>query len=290
MVMNIRPRIVVVAFTLQRYDSFIRSNSTIAFGIRSAGEKPPPNWPDKWFDRKFRQAVPKFTDTFNKVYLVAMLLEIERRNVFDSKDKRELEIYSKHLHGRQTIPIYLDSLLFYLRILADNLADLTPYLYPVQAGKQIANRSFRRHRNWFLKSNLDPEYKDILANRTQWFDVLAGKAEGEGLRDEIIHNRGRIVISQATASEVDDFKLTASIVGDSGRLIDDIFPQLVSLTSELFTFLDHYVIHFSDYVAKKLGQSLLDLSNPYHTEWFRFPEPLRSFWLFPSVSKDENYQ
>jgi hypothetical protein len=254
---------------------------------RGTEEKPSPNWSDRWFDRKFRQAVSKFTDTFHKIYLVAVLIEIERNNVFDNKDERDIEKYSKHLHGLRTIPVYLDSLLFYLRILADNIADLTPYLYPMPEGKQIANRSFRDHRKWFLKNNFDPVYKDILDSHSQWFYVLAGKAEGEGLRDKIIHHRGKFQISYTTASEVNDFKLTAGIVGDSGWLIDDIFPRLVSVTSELFTFLDHFVSHFSDYVAKKVGQSLFDLSNPYHTELFRFDEPLRSFWLFPSVSRDE---
>ncbi len=259
------------------------------FFPRTEGEPPPPHWPDRWFNRKFIQAVHKFADTFHKLLLVSGLLEIERNNVFENKDERDREKYSKHLHGLRIIPVYLDSLLFYLRILADNIADLTPYLYPKQDGEQIGRRSFRNHRDWFLnkKPEFDPEYTDILQNRSQWFDLLAGKAEGEGLRDKIIHHRGTFQISYTTASEVDDFKLSAGMMGDSGWLFDDIFPQLVSMTSDVFMYLDLFVSHFSDYVEKKLGDRLFDLNNPYQTELFRFDKPLTAFWLFPRVSRSE---
>jgi len=254
---------------------------------RNKDERPPSHWPDRWFDRKFMQAVSKFQETFHKINLVSSLLEIERNNVFENKDERDLEKYSKYLHGLQTIPVYLDSLLFYLRIFADNIADLTPYLYPRQLGERIGKKSFRKHRKSFRNNNeYDPEYADILASHSHWFDVLAGKGEDEGLRDKIIHHRGMFQISYTTASEVDDFELVAGIVGDSGWIIDNIFPQLVSVTSELFMYLDHFVSHFSDDVEKKLGDRLFDLNNPYHTELFRFDKPLASFWLFPHVQRN----
>jgi len=256
--------------------------------FRVKGDEEPPAWPEKWFDRKFDQAVTKFSDTFHKLELVAWLVEIERMNIFENKDEREIDKYSKHLHGLKVVPIYFDSLLFYLRILADNIADLTPYLYPVSSGRQIARRSFRDQRKWFLKNYmLDPDYTRIVTNHTDWFDALAGKVEGQGLRDKIIHHRGTFQVSYTTDTEVDEFKLTAGIVGDSGWLVSDVLPELVMTTSKLFLFLDHFLCHFSGYLENKLGKSIFDFNNSHHTELFRFNKPLLSFWLFPRVARSE---
>jgi hypothetical protein len=256
--------------------------------FRVKGDEEPPAWPEKWFDRKFVQAVAKFSDTFHKLDLVAWLLEIERMKIFENKDQREIDKYSKHLHGLRAVPIYLDSLLFYLRILADNIADLTPYLYPVSSGRQIARRSFRDHRKWFIKNDkFDPDYTRIVTNYTDWFDILAGKIEGQGLRDKIIHHRGTFQVSYTTDTEVDEFKLTAGIVGDSGWLVSDIFPELTMTTSKLFLFLDQFLSHFGAHLENKLGESIFDLNNPHHTELFRFNKPLLSFWLFSRVERGE---
>ncbi len=54
---------------------------------RGEGESRPPRWPDRWFDRKFMQAVSKLADTFHKLHLVSELLEIERNNVFDEQGR-----------------------------------------------------------------------------------------------------------------------------------------------------------------------------------------------------------
>jgi hypothetical protein len=82
--------------------------------FRVKGDVEPPAWPEKWFDRKFVQAVAEFSDPFRKLDLVAWLLEIETMNIFENKEQREIDKYSKHLHGLRVVPIYLDSLLFYL--------------------------------------------------------------------------------------------------------------------------------------------------------------------------------
>jgi hypothetical protein len=256
---------------------------------RIKGDEKPPDWPERWFDRKFRQACTKFSDTLHKLYTVAHLIDVERRNIIEYQDKRELEQYAKHLHGRRTVPIYLDSLLFYLRILADTIADLTPYLYPESDGKQVACRSFRDQRKWFMgNEQFDVDYTRVLTDYSDWFDTLAGKAEGEGFRDKIIHRRGTFQVMFAVGGETDEFGLRAGIVGDSGWLTNDIFPELIATTSGLFLFLDCFLIHFNRYLEVKLGKSILDLGNPHHTEWFRFEKPLPSFWLFPRVSSEDN--
>jgi hypothetical protein len=255
---------------------------------RNKGEDPPPEWPDKWFDRKFMQSVTKLSDTFHKIELVAWLLEKERKNIFENKDQRELEKFSIYSHALRVVPIHLDSLLFYTRIIADSIADLTPYLYPKMEGQQIANRSFRDHKKWFLKhKDYDQRYTHILTGYSQWFDLLAGKEAGEGFRDKIIHHRGTFQLSYTNPAIVDDFKLTAGIVGDSGWIIDDIFPKLVQIILDLFIYLDHFTDHFCQTIGNKLGANIFNLESPKHTELYRFNKPLESFWVYPKVNRIE---
>ncbi|VAW71662.1 hypothetical protein MNBD_GAMMA12-885 [hydrothermal vent metagenome] len=264
------------------------------------GRKPPPDWPHKWFDRKFPQGIEKFSDTFNKIRLVAQLIKNEKENVYENnkldikkerinfgKPSKSLDIHLKCHHALQIIPVHLDSLFFYTRIIADCIADLTPYLYPKSEGQQIANRSFRDHRKWFQKNReYDKEYASILTENTQWFDLLAGKAAKEGLRDKIIHHRGVFQLVYTTTVVEKDFSISAGITGDAGYIIDDIFPEIVSIILELFIYFDLFVSHFNQRLQNSLGVNIFDLQNPFHTELYRCNESSGSLWLFPQLSKE----
>ena len=254
--------------------------------MRMQGDDIPPEWPEKWFDTKFRQASTKFADTFHKFHLVAGLIEQERINVFENKDELNIEKIVKYSHGLRILPVHLDSLLFYMRILADNIADLTPYLYPESFGRQFAVRSFRRHRKWFLDNEeVDPTYTGILQQCTDWFDVLAGKERDEGIRDKMVHYRGTFQLSYNAADSIEDFQITAGMIGDSGWLFDDIFPLIISTTAKFFIFMDKYLEHFVGQLDEKLAGPIFDMGNPINTELFRFNKLLPSFWLFPEVSR-----
>lgn len=255
------------------------------FGVRAADAPP---WAGSWLDRTFSQACGKLADTFGKLHLAAGLFGQAHRDIGEFKDAREHEKYSRHSQAIKTVPIYLDSILFYLRIFADCLANLTPRLYGRQ-GRNIAWRSFRDQRKWFTSKcpTFDPTYADILNQHTTWFETLSGGPPGEGLREEIVHYRGTMQLSYTVDTPAEETQVAAGLIGDYGWICDNVLPVLTQLVFELFVFLDHFVSHFNTVVGEQIGRTPLDLNNPHDTEYFRLTKPLvlDSFWLYPSVER-----
>jgi hypothetical protein len=61
-----------------------------------------------------------------------------------------------------------------------------------------------------------------MSNYTDWFDILAGKVDRQGLRDKIIHHRGLFQVSYTTDTEVDEFKLIGHVGGVSTPAPDEL--------------------------------------------------------------------
>jgi hypothetical protein len=178
-----------------------------------------------------------------------------------------------------------------LRITADCLANITPNLYGELGRKKqgLPRGRFREQRKWFTSPDgrdFDPNYTTILEKYTGWFDVLAGKGDKDyGLRDKIIHHRGTWQFRGYYEPPIETIELAAGLYGDSGWIIDDIMPELTTIVFELCLFLDQFVTHFNARIGEEIGSEPVQLSNPFHTELYRFDEPPSSLWLFPRVQR-----
>lgn len=83
----------------------------------------------------------------------------------------------------------------FLKIQMDKIAELTCYFYDKKQITGKKRESFHKQKNWFLASNgkkLDPQYSDLLEEKTKWFDKLVGEM---GFRDGIMHKNMNIYIN-----------------------------------------------------------------------------------------------
>ncbi len=246
-----------------------------------------PVWPCHTFDERFRFAAEKLWDTIWKIDRVAELTHLARSNVMDlqppSVPEEEL---GRHMAALRDIPIYLETLIVYLRVVADCIANLTPYLYGLE-GKNLPRNSFRDQRKWLVSKypNFDPKYAAILKGHTKWFDVLAGNPpEFIGLRDAIIHYRGGIqIMYQPTAGDA-PAKLMPMLFSDYRTLTLDLFTLLQKVMKDMCVFLDRYAEHFDNIASEQTKSLFLDLNNPQAITLFQYEGELPSGWLYPVVS------
>ena len=251
-----------------------------------------PNWVRRWWTVSFLTAVTKLQDTMWKFDRAAGHAQNCRGSVQDwvereaRDDTKGISVNDPGFAAYQTaledLPLYLDSLLLYLRIQADALAVVTPYLYEQSDG--ISFRSFRSQRAWFIEKNpnFDPIYAQILADNTQWFEELAGKAPS-GLRDVIVHRGGTYQLGWTVPTEADRFQLQASMVNASGFVEDDVMTAIERMTHGWFRFLDLWCGHFTRKVAPVVSWADLernDLARYVPCNGNELP----SFWLYPRAA------
>ena len=148
----------------------------------------------------------------------------------------EFDIYAAHLDATADLPLHLDSLLFYLRIQADALARLVPYLYNTQ--EHIPTKSFRDQARWFSQRNpdFDPGYASILQQHSAWFETLAGD-KPKGLRDVVVHQGGSYQLGWTVPEGDSTFHLTASLLTHSGFREEDLISALRDINYGWCTFL-----------------------------------------------------
>lgn len=194
----------------------------------------------KRFDnRLYWQCAKKCKDTVHKIdkaiYNLGICMDIfehQQEFAFNGAPMEKAAIYFK---ASDDIPYHLDSLISYLRILADCIAFAIPFFY--RTNKSIANRSFRNHRKWFIETDptFDPDYAAVLKNHSFWFDKLAGK-DPKGVRDIIFHHFGtyqlgcmhfpngknEIFVNQITSEGIKDNDLTFTI----NEIINGFFEYL----------------------------------------------------------------
>jgi hypothetical protein len=144
----------------------------------------------RFHNRTYWQCAAKCKDTVHKLdkaisYLGRGMDTFEREEEFVF-DGAPLEKAGVWLQAADDLPYHLDSLLAYLRILADCVAFSVPFFFHTK--ESIANRSFRDQRKWFLEKHpdFDPVYTTVLREQTEWFDKLAGK-DPKGVRDLHFH-------------------------------------------------------------------------------------------------------
>lgn len=247
-----------------------------------------PEWPDSAFDDWFRFAGEKLWDTVWKIDRVAELVNQARNNIRELRDGMPHEELSQHVSALRDIPIHLESIIFYIRIFADCLANLTPSMYGVR-GRDIPKHRFREQRKWFLSKcpDFDAEYTAILEGSTKWFDVLAGNPPTAGIRDSIVHDRGGIELIFRPATKDQEAEIGATLYSDYRSICTNLFPVLKTLVRELFVFLDRFLVHFNHYASTQTGSPVLKLGNPDLVTLFHYDGMLPSAWLYPDIAHDK---
>ncbi|MCK4348502.1 MAG: hypothetical protein KAW47_07785 [Thermoplasmatales archaeon] len=252
--------------------------------------KEAPEWPERWIDGKFRGAVDKLKDTFMKFDTIARYLSQSIDLALANKDSREMSQYGHFLKAMKDIPIYLDSLLLYLRMQADCLANVIPNLYGEEGRRQsIARDSFRDQTKWFIKKKpgFDPAYTKILGENTEWFEMLAGKSRGQGLRDILVHYRGVYQLGWTALSTGETISFNASLLNESGYVEDSLIPTLTAIVAGYFEFIEKAYVHFRGLVLEKVeGGSFGDIYES--AQLLKFNAGLGSAWIYPKIEVEAN--
>ncbi len=247
-------------------------------------------WPEKWIDGKFRSAVDKFKDTFMKFDTISRYLAQSIELAMTHKDSREMNQYVHHLKAMTDIPIYLDSLLLYLRVQADCIANVIPNFYGEEGRRQsIARDSFRDQTRWFIKKkpDFDPAYTKILLENTEWFEMLAGKSRGQGLRDVLVHYRGVYELGWTSLSTGETISFNASLRNESGYVENSLIPTLAAMVAGYFEFMEKAYVHFRGLVLEKVkGGSFGDIYRS--SQFLKFTAELGSAWIYPKVEVEAN--
>jgi hypothetical protein len=247
-----------------------------------------PVWLSHTFDDRFRFAAEKLWDTVWKINRVAELTHLARCNIRDLQPPSvPVEELGRHMVALLDVPIYLETLIVYLRVVADCVANLTPYLYG-QKGKNLPKDSFREQREWLVskKPGFDSAYVAILKTNTNWFDVLAGNPPDYiGLRDAIVHYRGGIQIMYQPPTGGAPAKLMPMLFSDYKTLTRDLFTLLQKVMKDMCVFLDRYVEHLNAIANGQTQSSLLNLGDPLASVLFQYEGELPSAWLYPFIGE-----
>src|SRR5262249_28265198 len=157
------------------------------------------------------------------------------------------------------IPIHLETLIYFLRVFADCIANVTPYFYG-KKGKDMTRQSFREQRKWFMSKcpDFDSTYAAILSGETAWFDVLAGNSQHPGLRNALVHYRGGIQLIYRPSSSTEQARVMAPLYSDYRSFCTDLFPVLTRVVRELFIFLDSYIEYFNELASKQTQAVVLN--------------------------------
>lgn len=245
-----------------------------------------PIWPYHTFNDDFHFAAEKLWDVIWKIERIATLIHYAREKIKDLDSGTIIETdLASHQAALRDIPIYFDALIVYLRIVADCIANLTPYLYG-QKGKFLTRSSFREQRQWFIgkRRNFDLRYAEILESNTKWFDVLAGcPPDYIGLRDAIIHYRGGIQVIYRPGRGEGPPAIMPMLFSDRQTLTLNLFTLLQRVMLGLCVFFDHFLEHFNALIAKQTRSIFMNLDSPDSVLLFHYEADLPSDWLFPSV-------
>jgi len=183
------------------------------------------------------------------------------------------------------LPLFLDAMLFYLRIQADSYAKLVPYFYQ-DAKVGISTRSFREQSTWFCnaKPPLDEAYTSILKANRKWFDRLAG-GEPKGLRDVIIHQSGILGVGWAKPMDGPIEPKTA-LYRSNGVVEENVFRALEEITAGWFAFLDAAWRHFVPHLNQAGILLTLSINDLEKTRYFDCSQgEAKGLWVYPRIPK-----
>jgi hypothetical protein len=226
-------------------------------------------------------------DAFWKMDRAAELLDRARREIVDFKPpSTTLEEIAKMQSAQRDIPLYLDNVLIYLRMLADCVADITSQFFP---GKNVPWSSFHKQAKWFTgaKADVDPGYSEILRRHTSWFYTLAGNPDQgkahDGLRDAVVHRIVRMQLWYQPGASSDLNRVHAFLYGDTANEGQSLIPMIQKMVDECFQYLDRYVVHFNDRIQGEWGGQILDLSDERSTVLYESVLDIPSGWLYPVI-------
>lgn len=205
----------------------------------------------RFHNRNYWQCAAKCKYTVHKLnkavcYLGRGMDTFESEFVYDGAP---MEKAGKWFQAADDVPYHLDSLLAYLRILADCVAFAIPFFFRTREG--IACRSFRDHRKWFLEKrpDFDPAYASVLREETNWFDNLAGK-DPKGVRDLHFH---KFATYQLGTVNYPTGERTISVqqVTSEGIRDPELTFTLTAIIANFFVYLDSVYALFSDRLAEE---------------------------------------
>ena len=169
----------------------------------------------------------KLQDTFWKLHRAAELLDIARTKfVHFHPPSATIEQVVATQQAHRDVPLFLDNVLIYLKIFADCLANLTSQLYERKG--MIPCFSFRQQKQWFIKkrTTFDLEYAEILKDQTDWFTMLAGDSDEEGLRELIMHRMVRTQIFYQPGKVQDENQVHTFLYGHVGSKVGSLLPAV----------------------------------------------------------------
>ncbi|HUZ97191.1 MAG TPA: hypothetical protein VMU57_19985 [Edaphobacter sp.] len=236
---------------------------------------------------KFVTALGKLEDTFGKLARTAELYDVARCRIVDLKGPTiSVESLAATQQALRDIPLHLDCVLLYLRILADCLANLTSQLYP---SDHVPFRSFRDQMKWFTRSRpeFDTQYAEMLRSHTNWFTTLAGDSKTDGLRDLIVHGMVRTELLFQAGTTPAENRVHSFLYGIAAPTVNTtrtLEASIQQIMTELCEFLDLYAIHFAAKVGAEMGCELLNWADPRSSLWFPIQGEYGAQWLFPSIT------
>ncbi len=235
--------------------------------------------------RRFSQIVQHFRQCFWKFDRSAEHAELCRAEIARWADKGRLpephlslEEFCKFQAASEDLQLFLDLMLFYLRIMADTLARLVPYMHQRQG--IIPTRSFRDQRNWFVRQqpDFDRGYTAILNEHGGWFETLAGKGPS-GLRDAMVHDLATYQLGWSVGPGAQgEVKVIPSLVNARGFIANDLISAIREITFGWCAFLDAAHGHF----VHLLSEEGLLTRDDLQTRLYHSDGRLPSFWVYPT--------
>ena len=246
----------------------------------------------RFHNRTYWQCACKCNDTVHKLHKAVSSLgrgmdTFERHDEFVF-DGASLDTAAVWLQAADDLPYHFDSLLSYLRILADCIAYSVPFFYRTK--ESIPNRSFRDQRKWFVERcpDFDPAYTSVLREQTAWFDKLAGKVP-RGVRDLHFHRFATYQLGWVTC-RTGERTISVQQITAGGIEHPDLTFTLSAIIGEFFAYLDAVYILFSDRLTKECT-SLMEGSLEERSVLMRYtgiPELRTRYRLCPLIETMED--
>lgn len=233
------------------------------------------------------QCARKCQDTVHKlnkaVFNLGRCMDIYERQEEYMFDGTSLEKAGIFLRASDDLPYHFDSLLSYLRILADCVSFAIPFFYDTK--ESIANRSFREHQVWFTKKkpSFDREYSSVLHEKAAWFDELAGK-QPKGVRDLVFHQFATYQLGMI-GYKTDESRISVDLVTPDGIRGPDFLFTVDAIIVSFFSYLDATYELFGERIAREFGSFLTGSleERSVFMKFTSFPSLQSNYRLYPLI-------
>jgi hypothetical protein len=230
----------------------------------------------------------KLRDTFWKTDRLLDLVDETRQKFVDFQPPSTTsQLIAQNQRADIDFRLFLDALLLYWKIFADTLAKLTAQ-FPCFKKNQVNSDTFRFQRDWFWnkKRSADEEYAALLETHKEWFSILAGDNNGEGLRDKLVHQPVRTEIVAYVAGNPAENMIAALMYGTDPHRVTSLVPSIQYLLSGLFNFLDGYTLHFVRRIEEAIGGKLPDLEGRTLSLLYETEKELPAAWIYPKINAE----